>query len=102
MKASSREYIRSVRGQMTLLAVVFVGAVVMALTAVALRGIMFEPYVREWRGPSQAYDELMRELAEGRVGAVEVNRAGATNSEKRSTPSRTSASAVGPAAERAR
>ena len=47
MKFADKEFLRSVPGQLLLLAGTFLGAIILAVAAILLRGVMFEPYVRE-------------------------------------------------------
>jgi hypothetical protein len=43
----TREFLRSIEGQLLLLAIIFAGGAVLAVTALALRTILFEPYIRD-------------------------------------------------------
>jgi hypothetical protein len=64
MKLPSRAFIRSVSGQLTLLGGTFVGAVVLAVTALLLRDRLFEPYIKEKYPPLEGrLLEVARELA---------------------------------------
>lgn len=75
MKPATRAYLRSVRGQLTLLAIVFAGAVMLAVVAVILRSWFFEPFVREWHSPTDVAGQLVNDLAGGAAGAEDITRA---------------------------
>jgi len=47
--------VRSVRGQLALLAITFLGAIILAVAALCLRSVFFEAYVREKHAPLPAH-----------------------------------------------
>jgi hypothetical protein len=59
---SWRAWLRSVRGQLSLLAATFAGAVALAVVMVCLRGLVFERYVREVYPPLEGWSEEAAQL----------------------------------------
>lgn len=85
-----RKAIRSIRGQLTLLGVTYVGALVLALAALATRSLFFEPYIREKFPPLPGeLDHLVERVADGTAGVEQINEridALAQQEAKRKTP----------------
>lgn len=68
-----KAWLRSAGGQLSLLAVVYLGALVLAGLAILLRDVFFERYVREKYPPlTGQVERLARDLAIGRAGADDV------------------------------
>jgi hypothetical protein len=61
----NRLWLRSVPGQLTLLGVTYVGAVVLAVAALCLRSLLFEPYIRETYQTAERLGPLVRAVARG-------------------------------------
>jgi hypothetical protein len=72
MKWLSREYLRSVPGQLVLFAGTFAGAVALAVAALCLRGRVFEHYAREKYPPPSA--EVQKRIDELTAGAGAARR----------------------------
>jgi hypothetical protein len=71
----SRVYLRSIRGQLTLLGVTYLGAVALAVVALCLRNWFFESTVREKYAPvPQSLQSLARDVAEGKGGKEQLEK----------------------------
>ena len=63
----NREFLRTVRGQLSLLAAAYVGALVLALAALCLRSLFFERFVHDKFAPvPERLQTLAADLAAGR------------------------------------
>ena len=69
----NRLYLRSVRGQLSLLGAAYGGAVLLAVVAVCVRSIFFEHFFFEhFEPPSPRLQQLAGDLAAGRAGPAQV------------------------------
>jgi len=69
----SREFLRSIEGQLALLGIIFVGATVLAVAALALRNLLFEPYIRDrYPSPPAELAARLTELAEDRAAVEKI------------------------------
>lgn len=68
----SRASLRSVEGQLVLLGLIYLGAAVLAVGALALRGVLFERWVQEKYPPLPAeLKTVLEDVAQGRGTAEE-------------------------------
>jgi hypothetical protein len=72
MSPRLRWFIKSAQGQLTLLGLTFVGAIGLAVVTVALRSVLFEPYIREAYPPlDKSARQLAEQIADGLAGPKE-------------------------------
>ena len=70
-----RQFLRSIEGQLALLAMIYLGAALLALAALALRTVLFEPYIREkYLPPPTDLKTVLAELAQGSVPMEEFEK----------------------------
>lgn len=76
-------WLRSARGQLTLLGATFAAAVVLAVAIVGLRGAVFERYARETYPPAGAWaEEAARELSAPETSPQRLDAIGAAAAER--------------------
>jgi hypothetical protein len=64
----TNKLVRTIPGQMVMLAVLFAGGLLLAVAALATRGVLFEPYVRDQSPkPTDIFADELRTLAEAGV-----------------------------------